>query len=67
MLFSATTSYVLLRTNRNYMPILIGCGSVYLIALLIIYLLAPRLEPASVEDAAVRDYQMGKVQQSVRK
>jgi len=51
MLFSATTGYVLLWTHSNYVPVFIVCGSVYLIALLIIHLLAPRLEPANVEDA----------------
>jgi MFS transporter, ACS family, hexuronate transporter len=51
MLFSATTGYVLLWTHSNYVPVFVVCGSVYLIALLIIHLLAPRLEPANVEDA----------------
>ena len=53
MLFSAATGYVLLWTNSNYVPIFIVCGSVYLVALLVIHLLAPQLKPADVEDAAV--------------
>ncbi|HEX3145342.1 MAG TPA: MFS transporter, partial [Pyrinomonadaceae bacterium] len=48
MLFSAATGYVLLWTHSNYVPIFIVCGSVYLIALLLIHLLMPRLEPANV-------------------
>jgi ACS family hexuronate transporter-like MFS transporter len=52
MLFSAATGYVLQWTSSNYVPIFIVCGSVYLIALLIIHLLAPQLEPAKIESAA---------------
>jgi ACS family hexuronate transporter-like MFS transporter len=48
MLFSAATGYVLLWTNSNYVPIFIVCGSVYLLALLLIHLLMPRLEPAKI-------------------
>ena len=53
MLFSAATGYVLLWTNSNYVPIFAVCGSAYLVALLVIHLLAPQLKPADVEDAAV--------------
>ena len=49
MLFASATGYVLQLTNSNYVPIFIVCGSVYLIALAIIHLLAPRLEAAKVE------------------
>jgi len=49
MLFASATGYVLQLTNSNYVPIFIVCGVVYLIALLIIHLLAPRLEAAKVE------------------
>ncbi|MFL6208678.1 MAG: MFS transporter [Pyrinomonadaceae bacterium] len=52
MIFSATTGYILLWTHSNYTSIFIVCGSVYLLALLIIHLLVPRLEPANVERAA---------------
>jgi ACS family hexuronate transporter-like MFS transporter len=48
MLFSVATGYVLLWTNSNYVPIFIICGSVYLLALLLIHLLMPRLEPAQI-------------------
>jgi len=49
MLFSFVTGYVLLWTNSNYVPIFIVCGSVYLLALLIMHLLVPRLEPVKIE------------------
>lgn len=49
MLFSFVTGYVLLWTNSNYTPVFIVCGSVYLIALLIMHLLVPRLEPAKID------------------
>jgi len=49
MLFSFTTGYVLLWTNSNYTPVFIVCGSVYLIALLIMHLLVPRLEAAKID------------------
>ena len=49
MLFASATGYVLQLTNSNYIPIFIVCGSVYLIALAVIHLLAPRLEAAKVE------------------
>jgi ACS family hexuronate transporter-like MFS transporter len=49
MLFSAATGYVLQWTNSNYVPVFVVCGSVYLLALLIIHLLAPQLEPAAIE------------------
>ena len=49
MLFSAATGYVLLRTNSNYVPVFVVCGSVYLLALLIMHLLVPKLEPARID------------------
>ncbi|MEO6391611.1 MAG: MFS transporter [Pyrinomonadaceae bacterium] len=49
MIFSAVTGYVLLWTHSNYTPVFIVCGSVYLVALLVIHLLAPRLEPVNIE------------------
>lgn len=51
MLFSAATGYVLLWTSSNYVPVFIVCGSVYLIALLIIQLLVPQLEPVDLDSA----------------
>jgi len=49
MLFSFVTGYVLLWTNSNYTPVFIVCGSVYLLALLIMHLLVPRLEPVKID------------------
>lgn len=49
MLFSYVTSRVLESTGSYYLPVFIICGSAYLIALLIIHLLAPRLEPARID------------------
>jgi ACS family hexuronate transporter-like MFS transporter len=47
-LFSTGVGYILQWTDSNYIPIFVICSSVYLLALLIIHLLAPRLEPAKV-------------------
>jgi ACS family hexuronate transporter-like MFS transporter len=44
MIFSLYVGQVLQRIG-TYMPIFVVCGSLYLIALLVIQLLAPRLEP----------------------
>jgi ACS family hexuronate transporter-like MFS transporter len=49
MLFSSATGYLLLWTNSNYVPVFVVCGSVYLLALLIMHLLVPRLEPAAID------------------
>ncbi|MBZ5537509.1 MAG: MFS transporter [Acidobacteriia bacterium] len=48
MLIAKTVGYVLEWTG-SYLPVFIIAGSAYLVALLIIQLLAPRLEPASME------------------
>jgi ACS family hexuronate transporter-like MFS transporter len=48
----ATTVGLILQYTGSYLPIFVIAGSAYLAALLIIHLLAPRLEPASVESAA---------------
>jgi len=50
MLFSLITGYVLLWTNSNYTPVFIVCGSVYLLALLIMHSLVPHLEPVNIDD-----------------
>lgn len=42
----------ILETTGSYVPIFIIAASAYLLALLVIHLLAPRLEPASLEQAA---------------
>jgi ACS family hexuronate transporter-like MFS transporter len=48
MLLAKTVGYVLEWTG-SYLPVFVIAGSAYLIALLIIQLLAPKLAPAPVE------------------
>jgi ACS family hexuronate transporter-like MFS transporter len=48
----ATTVGLILQYSGSYLPIFIIAGSAYLVALLVIHLLAPRLEPADVESHA---------------
>jgi ACS family hexuronate transporter-like MFS transporter len=48
MVIATFTGFVLQLTG-SYVPMFILAGSVYLIALLIIQLLAPRLEPAEID------------------
>jgi ACS family hexuronate transporter-like MFS transporter len=48
MLIALAVGEILQRTG-SYVPIFIIAGSAYLVALLIVHLLAPRLEPANVE------------------
>ena len=47
MIISPVVGYIL-QTTGSYVPIFIMAASAYLIALLIIHLLAPRLEPAAI-------------------
>ena len=47
-LFQRATGWVLQNNGQNYTPIFIVCGSAYVMALLVIHLLSPRLAPASV-------------------
>lgn len=51
MLIAAFTGWVL-QVTGNYLPMFIIAGSTYLIALCVIHLLTPRMEPAKVEVAA---------------
>jgi MFS transporter, ACS family, hexuronate transporter len=53
MLFQRATGRILEATNNNYSVIFMICGLAYVTALLIIHLLAPRLEPANIETIAV--------------
>lgn len=48
----ATTVGLILHYTGSYLPIFIIAGSAYLVALAVIHLLAPRLEPADVESVA---------------
>jgi ACS family hexuronate transporter-like MFS transporter len=50
MLIARLVGEILERTG-SYLPVFIIAGSAYLLALAIIHLLAPRLEPAMLDDA----------------
>ena len=50
LLLSKTAGYVLQWTG-SYLPLFIIAGSAYLVALLIIHVLCPKLEPAQIEAA----------------
>ena len=52
MLFQRATGRILQATNNNYSIICFICGFAYVTALLIIHLLAPRLEPVKLEAQA---------------
>ncbi len=49
VLFQRLTGTILESTGSNYLPVFIICGSAYVTALLIIHLLAPRMEPVTLE------------------
>ena len=48
VLFQRLTGTILESTGSNYLPVFIICGSAYVTALLIIHLLAPRMEPVTL-------------------
>ena len=48
MLIAKVTGYILEVTNSNYLIVFVMAGCMYLLALGIIHLLAPRLEPAKL-------------------
>jgi ACS family hexuronate transporter-like MFS transporter len=49
MFFGTFVGYILKITNNNYVPVFILAGSAYLIAILTIHLLVPKLSPASLD------------------
>jgi ACS family hexuronate transporter-like MFS transporter len=49
MIFQSSTGYILQHNNSNYIPVFVVCGSVYLVALLIMHLLLPGMEPAKID------------------
>jgi ACS family hexuronate transporter-like MFS transporter len=49
MLIAKITGY-LLETTRSYVPVFLVAGFAYLVALAIVHALAPRLEPARLEE-----------------
>ncbi len=50
VLFQRLTGRILEASNSDYLPVFIVCGSAYVTALLIIHLLAPRMEPVTLQD-----------------
>ena len=50
IIFSSSIGHILERTGSNYFPIFLACGCAYLIALVIIQVLVPRLEPTRLQD-----------------
>ena len=46
----ATFTGFLLETTGSYVPVFLMAGSAYLLALLVVHLLAPRLEPARIDE-----------------
>jgi MFS transporter, ACS family, hexuronate transporter len=49
-MFGVLTGWILTVTNKDYLPIFVIAGSAYLVALLIIHLLMPRMDPAAFQD-----------------
>jgi MFS transporter, ACS family, hexuronate transporter len=49
-LFMALVGWILTAFNKNYLPIFIIASSAYLVALAIIHLLMPRLQPAAIDE-----------------
>jgi ACS family hexuronate transporter-like MFS transporter len=47
--FQRLTGAILQSNHDDYQPVFLMCGSAYLAALLVVHLLAPRLEPARLE------------------
>ena len=50
VLFQRVTGRILQANGNDYTPIFIVCGLAYVSAWTVIHLLAPRLEPAAVEE-----------------
>ncbi len=48
----ATVTGFVLQTTGSYFPMFVIAGSAYLLALLIVHLLAPKLEPVRLDEAA---------------
>jgi ACS family hexuronate transporter-like MFS transporter len=45
----ATFTGFLLQTTGSYLPVFLLAGSAYLLALVVVHFLAPRLQPARIE------------------
>jgi ACS family hexuronate transporter-like MFS transporter len=51
--FQRLTGAILQANHNDYQPVFLMCGSAYLAALLVVQLLAPRLERAPLESAEI--------------
>ena len=49
MIFAEITGRVLQNDPHSYLPMFVACGLMYVVALAIIHLLVPKLEPASID------------------
>ncbi len=49
MFFGTFVGFILKITHNNYMPVFLMAGTAYLLAILIIHLLVPRMTPASID------------------
>jgi MFS transporter, ACS family, hexuronate transporter len=49
MVFGTFVGFVLRMTNNNYVPLFILAGSAYLVAILTIHLLVPKLSPVQLD------------------
>ena len=54
VLFQRLTGRILEANGGNYVPVFMICGSLYVLALIIIHFLAPRMEPVKLEHVAAR-------------
>jgi ACS family hexuronate transporter-like MFS transporter len=54
MFFGTFVGFILKITHNNYMPVFLMAGTAYLLAILIIHLLVPRMTPASVDEPLQR-------------
>jgi MFS transporter, ACS family, aldohexuronate transporter len=49
MIFQSSTGYILQHNNSNYVPVFFVCGCTYLVALLIMHIMLPRMERAKID------------------
>ncbi len=48
IIFAEVVGRVLQRNPNGYLPLFVACGSMYLVAWIVVHLLSPRLEPAAI-------------------
>ena len=49
IIFAETAGRVLQQNSKNYFPMFVACGLMYMVALAIIHFLAPRLQPVTLD------------------